>query len=138
MSTISKNFLNSLNLLFIYLYLFRDTYVERQPKESTNDRNDRAIRTAALWYSKHLKGKVDIVLLTDDVDNRRKAVEQGITTYSVCEYVKSLTDSPYLQDKLSSKDYETESSSKPIYPPHLTLVQVLDWPEKNLAEVFYS
>lgn len=100
--------------------------MERQPKESANDRNDRAIRTAALWYSKHLKGKVDIVLLTDDADNRRKSVEKGIITYSVREYVKSLTDSPYLQDKLSSKDYETENSSKPLYPPHLTLVHVHD------------
>ena len=28
-----------------------ETYVERRPGESANDRNDRAIRRAAAWYA---------------------------------------------------------------------------------------
>jgi exosome complex exonuclease DIS3/RRP44 len=40
-----------------HFYLFinehhRDTYVERLPGESANDRNDRAIRVSCQWYSK--------------------------------------------------------------------------------------
>ena len=34
----------------------RETYEERKPGESANDRNDRAIRTAAKWFKEeHLK-----------------------------------------------------------------------------------
>lgn len=40
------------------------------------------------------------------------------------DYVKSLTDHPTLQDKLSHKNYETESTKVAIYPPHLTPSQI--------------
>lgn len=116
-----------------YLCNFSDTYIERLPKESSNDRNDRAIRKAATWYENHLKKsqkernskKVKIVLLTDDAANRNKAASEGITAFSVRDYVKSMTDSPHLQDKLSLKEYGSENST-PLYPPHLTLVQIHD------------
>lgn len=102
------------------------------PKESSNDRNDRAIRMAATWYNKHLKKSqkdssaedIHVILLTDDADNRKKAKAEGIITYSVRDYVKSLTDTPFLQDKLSSKEYGAENITNPLYPPHLTLVQI--------------
>lgn len=64
---------------------FRDTYVARLPGESSNDRNDRAIRVATKWYDNHLKMKkrhIRAVLLTDDADNRRKAIEDGILVCS--------------------------------------------------------
>jgi exosome complex exonuclease DIS3/RRP44 len=110
-----------------------DTYIERLPKESSNDRNDRAIRKAATWYANHLKKsqkernskKVKIVLLTDDADNRKKAGDEGIVAFSVRDYVKSLTETPHLQDKLSLKEYGSENNA-PLYPPHLTLVQIHD------------
>lgn len=66
----------------------RDTYIEREPGEKQNDRNDRAIRKAAAWYSSHLsigsvKGKCpQIVLLTDDDNNRKLAQEDGISCCS--------------------------------------------------------
>lgn len=112
---------------------FSDTYIERLPKESSNDRNDRAIRLAATWYQNHLKksakerggDRIKIVLLTDDAENRRKAKEEKISAYSIGEYVKSLTDAPHLQDKLSLKEYGSENTA-PLYPPHLTLVQIHD------------
>lgn len=47
-----------------------------------NDRNDRAIRTAAFWYKTHLKDQITIVLLTDDQSNRERAREEGIEAYS--------------------------------------------------------
>ena len=55
------------------IYKLRDTYIERVAKESPNDRNDRAIRAACAWYKNHLKGEVDVVLLTNDIDNMKKA-----------------------------------------------------------------
>ena len=33
-----------------------ETYVERRPGESANDRNDRAIRRAAAWYAGQGRG----------------------------------------------------------------------------------
>lgn len=109
-----------------------DTYIERLPKESSNDRNDRAIRKAATWYNNHLHKshkerdgkKIKIVLLTDDADNRKKAENDGLVAYSVRDYIQSLTETPFLQDKLSLKEYGSEHTSTPLYPPHLTLVDV--------------
>lgn len=136
MNTIGNLFI-SIQLAFIALVykplkIYSDTYIERAPKESSNDRNDRAIRKAALWYQNHInkslkesnKQKIEIVFLTDDAENRRKAKEEGIITYSVEEYVKSLTETPYLLDKLCIKDYLNESEKAPVYPPHYSLVQI--------------
>lgn len=65
---------------------FRDTYVERQKGESANDRNDRAIREASLWYKRHLEDHssedIDIVLLTNDEDNRTKAKAEGLQSFT--------------------------------------------------------
>ena len=44
----------------------RATYCVRSAGESPNDRNDRAIRTAAQWYQAQLGGAVEILLLTND------------------------------------------------------------------------
>ena len=72
------------------MFLSRDTYIERDAGESSNDRNDRAIRTAAKWYQDHLLAcdedgtgdKMKVVLLTNDMDNRNKATAAGITTFT--------------------------------------------------------
>jgi exosome complex exonuclease DIS3/RRP44 len=53
----------------------RDTYVGKGlPGESANDRNDRAIREAAGWYGTRpwMAGKIKVVLLSDDRENRFK------------------------------------------------------------------
>jgi PIN domain len=60
----------------------RETFIKTQPGETPNDRNDRAIRVAAAWYTQRIPA-MRIVLLSNDVDNRRKAAEAGITTMSV-------------------------------------------------------
>jgi hypothetical protein len=62
--------------------------------------------------------KIKIVLLTDDAKES--------VAFSVRDYVKSMTDTLFLQDKLCLKEYGAEQSSKPLYPPHLTLVQIHD------------
>lgn len=61
--------------------------MEREPGETANDRNDRAIRIAVKWYDQHLleiqshvsvKKRIRIVLLTDDSANREKATKEGL------------------------------------------------------------
>lgn len=60
--------------------------MQRSKGESMNDRNDRAIRTAGLWYQNHLRrssgDKVDVVLLTDDAGNRANAIREGLQAFS--------------------------------------------------------
>lgn len=65
---------------------FRDTYVERVRGESPNDYNDRMIRVAALWYNKHLNGKIKVLLLSSDEASKAKAINEGVPTMS-CKYL---------------------------------------------------
>ena len=60
----------------------RDTYIRTDVNESPNDRNDRAIRVAAVWYMKRVPG-MPIIMLTNDAENRRKALDMGIKAMSV-------------------------------------------------------
>ncbi|KAG7526541.1 hypothetical protein JOB18_041577 [Solea senegalensis] len=85
----------------------RDTFIEREPGETANDRNDRAIRVAAKWYSQHLKkfeadtDGLCVVLLTNDQGNKQKAEESGLLVYRFEEYIKSLIANPELVDRLA-------------------------------------
>lgn len=111
----------------------KDTYVVREPGETSNDRNDRAIRVATKWYEEHLaerqqnvkeNERTRVVLITDDAGNRQKAKEEGILACSVEEYLKSLLRNLDLLDKISKKDYEFESNKKALFPPHLSVVEI--------------
>lgn len=113
--------------MYFFSLHFRDTYVERVPGETSNDRNDRAIRVATRWYDEHLKlsyqddtKSIRVILLTDDKGNREKALAEHLICCSVGDYVKGLTDHPALQDKLCHKDYSIDSQKVAIFPPHLT------------------
>jgi len=77
------------------------TYIERESKESPNDRNDRAIRVAALWYKAHLEDNADIVLLSDDRENRRRATKEGLTAMSMAEYLKKRIPDGAAKDRLT-------------------------------------
>lgn len=39
---------------------------------------DSAIRVATQWYQNHLGGAVRVLLITNDRENRLKAIEEGI------------------------------------------------------------
>jgi len=117
----------------------RDTYADREPDESANDRNDRAIRLATKWYDNHLQASQSskeferngravtrVVLLTDDAGNRAKAEAEGILVASAADYVKSLEDFPLLLDKLSHKTFENEKKGLPQYPAHLSMKELLE------------
>ena len=80
----------------------RDTYVQQEAGESPNDRNDRAIRVAAAWYTARLPGQ-KVILLTDDADNRRKAKEMGVETLGSAAYAKQrAAEQPELQDLVTA------------------------------------
>uniref|UniRef100_A0A1A7Y0C5 Exosome complex exonuclease RRP44 n=1 Tax=Iconisemion striatum TaxID=60296 RepID=A0A1A7Y0C5_9TELE len=110
----------------------RETFIERQPGESANDRNDRAIRVAVKWYSEHLKtlesgpDGLKVVLLTNDQGNKQKAEENGMVAYKFEEYIKSLLANPELVDllALSNDDKSEITSSKVLFPEHLPLSRI--------------
>lgn len=117
----------------------RETYIERRKDESANDRNDRAIRTAASWYDEHLKeceggndeeSRIRIVLLTDDKKNKEKAKLEGIISYTAQEYVENLEGCEALADRLArpSQTGQEESDGKKtrklVYPEHLPLTKI--------------
>ncbi|XP_057366442.1 exosome complex exonuclease RRP44-like [Daphnia carinata] len=113
----------------------KDTYVERKPGESANDRNDRAIRKACSWYQTHLeesqlakdkKKKVQVILLTQDFKNREQALKEGIPAFKVDEYVKSLKDFPDLQEKLAASHSEDNSENRePLFPEHWAPTRIM-------------
>lgn len=110
----------------------RETFIEREPGESANDRNDRAIRVATKWYMKHLKASdcdedgLRVVLLTNDLGNKQKAEESGLLVHKCEEYIKSLIANPELVDRLAlSEDEKNEvTSSKVLFPEHLPLSRI--------------
>uniref|UniRef100_A0A8C6Q5A8 Exosome complex exonuclease RRP44 n=1 Tax=Nothobranchius furzeri TaxID=105023 RepID=A0A8C6Q5A8_NOTFU len=124
-----------------YSHIFcslRETFIERQPGESANDRNDRAIRVAVKWYSKHLKtlesgpDGLKVVLLTNDLGNKQKAEENGMVAFKFEEYIKSLLANPELVDllALSNDDKVTAFTDRNfihilvLFPEHLPLSRI--------------
>ncbi|KAG7315918.1 hypothetical protein KOW79_020784 [Hemibagrus wyckioides] len=109
----------------------RDTFIEREQNESANDRNDRAIRVSAKWYTEHLSrsqsgAELRVVLLTNDRSNREKAEQIGVIAYRCEEYIKSLIGNPELVDRLAltSDDQNEISGSKLLFPEHLPLSKI--------------
>lgn len=83
--------------------MLSETYIERLADESPNDRNDRAIRTAAAWYASHLKTHANtpnVHLWTDDVGNALRATtDLGLNVWSTTKLVEAFKDTvPELSD----------------------------------------
>uniref|UniRef100_A0A9J8BSZ9 Exosome complex exonuclease RRP44 n=1 Tax=Cyprinus carpio carpio TaxID=630221 RepID=A0A9J8BSZ9_CYPCA len=113
------------------IFVLRETFIEREPGESANDRNDRAIRVAAKWYADHLAkktngGSLKVVLLTDDRANKEKAEQYGLIVYRCEEYIKSLIGNPELVDRLALQpdDQNEITGSKLLFPEHLPLSRI--------------
>lgn len=94
------------------------TYVERKVGESVNDRNDRAIRKAAIWYQEHTG--IKSVLLSDDKANRLTAIDKNILAFSLSEYADA-TDSVTFSERLCAKRWSErkEEDSTDVFPAHL-------------------
>ncbi|KAK0537647.1 exosome catalytic subunit dis3 [Tilletia horrida] len=114
------------------------TTVHAKPGESPNDLNDRAIRLAASWYRSHLfptlvssedAAPLDVILLSDDADNVRRAKDAGLPAMPVREYIKGLPNYDQLSDLLSARftDAPAEGgtrSAEALYPQHMSLAEL--------------
>ncbi|KAK4699143.1 hypothetical protein P7C70_g7123, partial [Phenoliferia sp. Uapishka_3] len=118
-----------------------ETFLDRIKGESPNDRNDRAIRHLASYYSAILteptpkrqktsssttptRTPVSVLLLTDDADNKRKALSEGIDAKTVREYVESLPNelSIVLLDLLAasgSSNFDKKKNGAALYAEYL-------------------
>lgn len=111
---------------YLFFNEFRsETNVVRLEGETINDRNDRAVRQAASWYTSHLaaatKSKAPaIVILTNDSDNRRKAKSEGLVALSLREYVAGFEDGDQLLDMVADVEYRQPTGDL-IYPEYYTM-----------------
>ncbi|KAG8814310.1 exosome catalytic subunit dis3, partial [Serendipita sp. 399] len=112
------------------------TAIHRNKDEIVNDLNDRSIRTAALWYKKHITSMLgpvrvqpntfpQIVLLTDDAENRRRASSEGIEAVSVRKYIEGSKNGALLLDLLAvtgrdASDQTATATLSAIYPEHMS------------------
>eukprot|EP00698_Gefionella_okellyi_P019562 TRINITY_DN6008_c0_g1_i1.p1 TRINITY_DN6008_c0_g1~~TRINITY_DN6008_c0_g1_i1.p1 ORF type:complete len:935 (-),score=197.27 TRINITY_DN6008_c0_g1_i1:59-2647(-) len=86
----------------------QDTYIEKEASESINDRNDRAIRVTAAWYSQHLGGAVPVLLVSNDAGCRAKAAQEGLPSMTALEWAKQL-GSTELLDIAAPVEFKDES-----------------------------
>jgi len=92
---------------YVFFNEFRmETYVSRNEGETINDRNDRAVRRSVTWYGEHLKKAMgskavitpSIVMISDDRDCLEKAKAEGLSAYSLYDYVSGLDNADDLID----------------------------------------
>ncbi|EKX46629.1 hypothetical protein GUITHDRAFT_162889 [Guillardia theta CCMP2712] len=107
-----------------------DTFVKELPGESPNDCNDRAIRVAAAWFQRQLEGEREVFLLTNDRDCRSRAIEQGISCYTVHDFTKEHLPAKY-SEYLATNQADEDAARKPdgkevSYPPHLSAMEIQD------------
>lgn len=122
---------------YVFFNEFRlETYVVRDPGESVNDRNDRAVRKAVRWYAEHLAGRAAkaakklpaVVMLSNDRDNLRKARDEGLAAASLGEYVQGLENADELVDMIPESQPEVTRLRKPgehLYPEYYSVSKMM-------------
>lgn len=124
---------------YLFFNEFRlETHVRRNPDESINDRNDRAVRAVAKWYAEHLRSATKktkkeksvpaIVVLTDDKESLRKAEEEGVTALSLSDYVSGLEDSDKLLDMINESREGREGKvprGELFYPEYYSMSKLM-------------
>ncbi|KKA29129.1 hypothetical protein TD95_002343 [Thielaviopsis punctulata] len=120
---------------YVFFNDFRlETYVVRREDESINDRNDRAVRQAALWYNEHLAkarggSKVpQTLLLTNDRDCLQKARAQKIPSMPLSEYLGSVEDGDRLMEMVAESQLQNSNFSKTpknLYPEYFSLSKMM-------------
>lgn len=118
---------------YVFFNDFRlETFVHREPGETVNDRNDRAVRVAVEWYGKHLAlTKVmktpAIVMLSDDQENLRKARQMGLSASSLHEYVRDLGEADKLLDMVAESQSRGgfKRAGTALYPEYFTLSKMM-------------
>ncbi|KAG7165259.1 Exosome complex exonuclease RRP44-like 1, partial [Homarus americanus] len=121
---------NDSSLVALPHHIIIDTNValhQREEKESSNDRNDRAIRVACWWYKQHFReSHQNVILITNDFANRDKAREMELESYTMYEYVSSLKERPGLLDIVAKveEEKEDEGSDRYLYTPHWSVEKI--------------
>ncbi|KAI5295870.1 exosome catalytic subunit dis3 [Ascosphaera acerosa] len=132
---------------YLFFNEFRlETHVRRQPDESINDRNDRAVRAASKWYAEHLRQQVarrdkqnaaaagprvpEIVIITDDRGNLEKTKAEhvdGVTALRLSEYVEGLANSDTLLDMINDAKsaYRARTQGQMIYPEYYSSSKIM-------------
>lgn len=105
----------------------RDVFVTKMKSETINDRNDRAIRQVCKYYSKKMPS-IKIVLMSDDVENLKKARDEGIIAFSCRQYVESMSR-PELVDRIAAKEEKKNAEE-------LDEKQLTDTTRKNKHIIF--
>ena len=114
---------------YLFFNEFRlETAVWREDAESINDRNDRAVRRVAAWYTSHLaqitKTSPTVVLITNDQENRRRAMKEKLGALSLREYVEGLDDADRLLDMIAQgaeKEEVRAAASELLYPEYYSM-----------------
>jgi len=120
---------------YVFFNEFRlETHVPRLEGESVNDRNDRAVRKAAAWYKKHLaltkaKQIPAIVMLSNDRENLRRAKVEGISAFSLGDYVRQLKDGEQLLDMIPDTEdndmIKEKKTGQLLYPEYFTMSKLM-------------
>ncbi|ORY87156.1 hypothetical protein BCR37DRAFT_343006 [Protomyces lactucae-debilis] len=120
-----------------------ETQVNRSAAESINDRNDRAIRVASLWYKNHLAKATrgtqnrapEIIMLSDDRANRTFARSEGVVAYSVDEYLEGHPKSQMLLDMITATTERSSSHTAPgqaLYQEYFGMYRLQENVKKGL------
>lgn len=123
---------------YVFFNDFRlETYVQRAVKETINDRNDRAVRKACTWYQEHLQQAVkarksarcpDVVMLSNDRENLRKAKAEQTPALSLEDYISGLPNADRLLDMVASsreKRIVKDTKSQMLYPEYMSISAML-------------
>ncbi|XP_015781646.1 exosome complex exonuclease RRP44-like [Tetranychus urticae] len=127
--------------IFLFENQFNEhTYVERLPKETREQYIFRLAISAIKWYQNHIGKKLQIVLLVNDSSTKAKATAEGLTCFTLVEYVENLHDNVELLDKVvrppdekMEVDQAIEKAAKFLYPEHLPLAII----QKGIKEGKY-
>jgi exosome complex exonuclease DIS3/RRP44 len=128
--------------IFYANHLSTETAEQRDPDESVNDFHDRSIVRCAAFYKQCLQsGQTqaksssggDVVFITNDVGNCKRAKEEGIQTYNMLDYVTEFLskDYPQLADLVACDETQAIANShllgsdQLVFPPHLAMDKLL-------------
>ncbi|ERS95132.1 hypothetical protein HMPREF1624_08342 [Sporothrix schenckii ATCC 58251] len=129
---------------YVFFNEFRlETYVTREPRETINDRNDRAVRRAVKWYAEHLataaahvgKPTPAVVMLSNDRENLRKARSDGLAASSLADYVRGLENADVLLDMIpetqdasvttAREEKKAGANGHHLYPEYMTMSKMM-------------
>ena len=123
---------------YVFFNEFRlETHIVRDTGESINDRNDRAVRRAVKWYGEHLQEAIkasrkkdqgpQIIMLTDDKENLKKAKAEKISGCSLEGYVSGLDEADTLLDmmKTSEQGRIPNTGGEQLYPDYFSMSKMM-------------